>query len=360
MKLLDFVINELGKVDLNNCMVIACQHILETNLSLFEELIKLGLRPNETFLMGKAYSTNDEVLSGFVKLGINVDKSSNKFDSHKTFDEQFEINIKKFLSGIIKKKDLSKYSKIIILDDGGYLIHSANLLLKGFDNVLGVEQTSSGFHKLKDNKISFPVLNVARSGLKLNLESKFIAEYLIKNLDIKLQKFNIKPKNILVIGMGAIGKEVYNLLKERHSVSFFDIATHKSSDLEKIILNNDIIIGCTGAISVSKLMNIKHNVVLTSASSSDREFNAIEIREKFKKNSEVHRDYSFNNIILLNSGFPLNFDGGRESVPAEKIQLTRALMLSAILLGLKNNYPRGFIEIDKKIQTKIKLEFNKR
>jgi hypothetical protein len=41
----------------------------------------------------------------------------------------------------------------------------------------------------------------------------------------------------------------------------------------------------------------------------------------------------------------------------EKIQLTRALIFSAILIGKNKEYPNKLIELDKNIQTKIVNKF---
>ena len=71
-------------INLNNCLVIACQHILETNIPLFESLIKKGLLPENTFLLGKVYSTNSKIFDELKKIGMYVDKGSVSFDSHKS------------------------------------------------------------------------------------------------------------------------------------------------------------------------------------------------------------------------------------------------------------------------------------
>src|SRR5262249_958172 len=40
-------------------------------------------------------------------------------------------------------------------------------------------------------------------------------------------------------------------------------------------------------------------------------------------------------LTILRSGFPMTLDGSRESVPADQIQLTRALLLGGVLQALE-------------------------
>ena len=68
-------------------------------------------------------------MEDYRKLGINVDQKSLDFDSHKSFDRQFSKDVKNFLKNLCRK-DLSKYEKIIILDDGGQLLIHANKFFK--------------------------------------------------------------------------------------------------------------------------------------------------------------------------------------------------------------------------------------
>ena len=94
-------------------------------------------------------------------------------------------------------------------------------------------------------------------------------------------------------------------------------------------------------------------MVLASASSSDREFQAVSLRKLLPKFNNCHTNVVVRNIILLNCGFPINFDGGRISVEMEKIQLTRGLILGAIYLSIVSNYKKGIIELDNKFQDVI-------
>ena len=364
LPLLYYVSTSFSKIRLDNMLVIACQHILETNYTMFEYLFEKGLKPNNTFLLGKCYSTNKDVLKRFQKKGVHVHKGSIAYDSYKGFDEQFEEQVIDFIKQF-KRMKLEEYEKIIILDDGGYLVYWANTLLKNLKNVVAVEQTSSGYVKLKNLKLNFPVINVARSEAKLKFESPFIAETAIFKLKERLSKFKLSPKNVLVIGNGSVGRNVSNILKREFEVKHYDLdnslSDFKNKDLSSIISQFDMIVGCTGEAVIKKeqFNLLKRGVVLVSISSSDREFSASKLRKLTDKNKDCHLDLKINGLVLINSGFPVNFDGKPHSAEPEKIQLTRALIFSAVCLGVLNKYPVGLIDLGQNIQTKIISTFNK-
>jgi hypothetical protein len=57
---------------------------------------------------------------------------------------------------------------------------------------------------------------------------------------------------------------------------------------------------------------------------------------------------------LLNNGFPINFDGEKNSVPIEKIQLTRALLMLGIFQAYELEKMDGkIIPLDIEIQRGI-------
>ena len=116
--------------------------------------------------------------------------------------------------------------------------------------------------------------------------------------------------------------------------------------------------GCTGETSIKPehFSSLKKGAILVSASSSDREFSAPKLRKLVRRNKDCHKDLKINGLIILNSGFPINFDGN-ENEPPKKIQLTRTLIFSAVCLGLTKSYPKGLIELDKNIQSIIERKY---
>lgn len=364
LPLLQFVSSQYKDMALDKTLIIACQHILGTTFDLFEELFEKGLKPENVFLIGKCYSTNKDIFDLFQKKNVHISKDSFAFDSHISFDEQFQQNIEKFFKNVQFSVDLKSFERIVILDDGGYLTALSNDFLKGFQNITGVEQTTSGYEKIKNLKLNFPIFNIARSKAKLEIEAPFIAEVAVNKIEEYLRKYRIENPNILVVGVGYIGAAISAILKEDYKVSGCDIIQQKcdfNGDYKSHLSEFDLIIGATGAFAIQpgEFGNLKQGALLASLSSSDREFSAVYLRQLKPKTKDCHKDIEVNGSILLNCGFPVNFnDGGQHSVSPEKIQLTRALLLAGIFEGVAKNFSNNLVELDLSLQNKIIREFN--
>jgi S-adenosylhomocysteine hydrolase len=363
LPLLQFVSGQYQDVRFEKTLVIACQHILGTTYDFFEELFAKGLIPKNVFLIGKCYSTNKETFGLFKKRGVRVSASSFAFDSRVSFDEQFQLNIERFFREIQSAVDVKSFERIIILDDGGCLIVFSNDFLKGVKHAAGVEQTTSGYEKIKTLALRFPVINVARSRAKLEVESPFIAEIAARKIDEYVRKYRIKNPKTLVLGMGYVGAEMYGLLKEKYDVSGCDIIRKRcdfGGDYKSRLGDFDLIVGATGtyAIQPGEFGGLKQGALLASLSSSDREFSAVYLRQLAPRTGECHKDIKAKGVTLLNCGFPVNFnDGKRHSVAAEKIQLTHSLLLAGVLEASHRKFPNKLVDLNSALQDRIVREF---
>ena len=285
------------------------------------------------------------------KENISVSDDSFSYDSHISFDEQFKRYIEKFIQNDLPILQDSDNKKIILLDDGGELITAAKKYINNQNILLGVEQTSSGYNKLCNEVFNFPIINVARSYAKLNFESPHIAISILNQLK---KIINCEKKQVLIIGKGTIGVALEKYLESEANVNFYDIQSNKTL-MDEVNLNHfDIIIGATGNNVINKEMYqyLKKNVYLISASSSDREFDAIHLRKIVDRNFDCHKSFNIQNVNLINSGFPLNFYGSEyDNVPLNDIQLTFSLLLAGICQ--RNSLYNGICEIDKDIQYSV-------
>lgn len=365
LPLLQYVEQLFPKSHLENVYLLSCQHILPSTHMMIRSMINLGLKLDRIALIGKCYSTNKTTMQNMINDGIYVCKSSSEFKKDVSFDEQFRKNVEVFLQKQLERMKPDKNAHIIILDDGGELLTMAQELSKFYTNIYGVEQTSSGYHKLAHTPMNFPVKNVALSKEKLNFESPFIASSIMQSLEDRISLSKMSPKEILVIGNGFIGKEILSLLKEKpythHNVSKYDIVKTKS-DIDYLDFSKfDIILGATG----NKIMThnyydvLKNNAVLASVSSSDREFDGHHFRRLSSANCNVHDDIFYKNICLLNCGFPLNFNGAdKVSLPLSKIQLVCALLLAGVCeFKFCNKQQSNFVQLDKELTEKILSQF---
>lgn len=115
--------------------------------------------------------------------------------------------------------------------------------------------------------------------------------------------------------------------------------------MSALIASADYIFGCSGRdISDSHLEQFRlatRNKTLISCSSEDKEFLSLlqMINQQAPMIFDPMDDIEFKtefgaSIHLLRGGFPVNFDNTGESVPANDIQLTRSLVIAAVLQAL--------------------------
>jgi S-adenosylhomocysteine hydrolase len=153
----------------------ACQHLLEPQEKMFDLISEFGIPKENIFILGKAYSTNIDVLLELQRKNFQVAPFS--FKPEESFDKQHKENCEQTFDEFISH--VPTKGKIIFLDDGGQLLEIANnnyQWLAEKANVIGIEQTSSGFNRLKNTELHFPIINVARSSTKLIKESPVIAK----------------------------------------------------------------------------------------------------------------------------------------------------------------------------------------
>ncbi|AZL16104.1 Rossmann-fold NAD(P)-binding domain-containing protein [Rickettsiales endosymbiont of Stachyamoeba lipophora] len=351
----------LAKNAFENTYVLACQHILPSVHLMLRSMIKLGLKSENTALIGKCYSTSNLAMQNMMKEGIYVCPSSSKFDSYRSFDEQFIENINLFVESQLRRMQIPTDAKLIIIDDGGELITVVNHKLEGYRHIFGVEQTTAGSNKLKKENLNFPVVNIARSFVKLRVESPMIAQSITKELLRNIDQLNIPVNKCLIIGNGSIGSKLKKTLQNKFDVTMYDIKDYKSniSFHNLVLATYDLIIGTTGTTSINYHQHslLKKGAILASASSSDREFDVVYLRQLVDTTTNCHEIIKAKDLYLLNSGFPLNFKGSDyDSVEMEKIQLVIALMFMGVyqlliskvtkkgLVRLKPSYQQAILD----------------
>jgi S-adenosylhomocysteine hydrolase len=362
-KLLDYLNSIFENIDLDGCHIICVQHIVASTISLFNSLFENGLSPKNLSAIGKCYSTRPEALKHLLEKGVDVAQESLHFDPYRTFDMEFKRVLLGFFQEKIKSLEAKGCKKLIVLDDGGELLLFMNSLLKKSKfwrgKVVGIEQTTAGYDKLKSESLLLPVVNVARSNIKLFHESPFIARVAVERLLEHLNRLRIFPKNALIIGNGAVGSHIHSEIRELFRTETFDLDASKSSiknDSYAAILGNfDLIIGCTGktVIHPNQFRFLKKGACLVSVSSSDREFSGFNLRNKVKGISSCHQDVCVGDIHLLNCGFPINFDDAYEEIDIPEFQLTRAILLSGIYQSITKEHANGLIDLDSDLQEKI-------
>lgn len=316
---------------LANTYIVACQHILEPQMKMFELFVEFGIPKKNIFILGKAYSTSASVLADLQKGGFQVEQPI--FQPKVSFDQQHAENCRMLFEKA--KGAIANASKVVVLDDGAGVLTVFNERLDEIGlgtQIFGVEQTSSGFRRLEKVSLRFPVINVARSKLKLEEESVFIGINAVEKIEAVLTKLP-SPK-VLVIGLGPIGRAIADSLKRKGMlVEGFDVA-HGHSDLVRKIsdIKPSLIVGATGTPVLTKediaaLAALGQMTYLVSLSSSDREFPVV----PFRTGSQIHGDIVVQNVCFVNNGFPVSFKGNRSEITVEWIEPTIAQLLGSTL-----------------------------
>lgn len=346
-------------LNLENTLIISVQHLCSTTEILFDALLDLKLYPENLYVLGKCYSTNPDVLIRLRKKGINALFSSSSFNCIIPFDVDFDRNVDEMIKQVISSNDLFSFERILVLDDGGHLLERATALLPKGLPIVGIEQTSSGFNRMKAKNLPFPIINLARSWLKLEYESPIIIALVLRKLKEKLGQLDCNVYNVLLIGYGILGQKIHEILKDRYSISVFDSIPEKStikpSEFKTRLGEFDLIIGCTGSMSLTfnDFKYLKRPVILASISSSDREFESFKFR-KLNPVKNCHSHVIIDGITLMNCGFPITFDEDYDSIDTDDFQLTRALILASIYqASVTCQNLHGFLPMEDNLQKTI-------
>ncbi len=359
--------------------IIFIQHLLSDSIHLIESFNKLGAKKESIFIIGIPYSTKHTTVK-FLK--------SKGYDNIVTpIEYPFDDYVNEVLVRAIKYcKEKSK--EILIIEDGGYavpLLHTK--FINDTDLFIGaVEQTANGIWRDQEiqekRSIDFkiPIINVAESEIKKDLESPLIGRTVSVNVELLINQMftDIAGKKIGIIGLGSTGSEIArNLGKFGGSITVYDndsskLDTFKEAGLFKIadsifdvLKNNEIIIEATGKYwSNNKremrkiIFSFKHGSYFFSASSKRLGINHDIFLQLIREDSTINipgfgKKYRLNRedkeITLIADGFPVNFFLG-ESVPDKNISFILAwLYKCAEILAIKNNeIPNGIIDTNDK------------
>lgn len=129
----------------------------------------------------------------------------------------------------------SEGKKLLIIEDGGYHYDIVGKLSEQYPkltaHILGVvEQTTSGTKRClfyeKHHGLQYPCISIARSDMKMNLESVFIGQRVVEELSHFLYTADLflSFQHILLVGYGIIGRSIANVLNnKRCHIGVYDI-----------------------------------------------------------------------------------------------------------------------------------------
>ena len=354
----------------DDVVFVCVQHLLRSTGSLLETLVRLGANPANIFVLGKLYSSNDQVFRQLRHLGLNVRDSAipRRWEE---FSHRFDSDVQQLWIEVSRHVQRVKPRAIVVVDDGGHCItRIPTKLIRAFQ-VVGVEQTTSGL-RLFRRKPSVPVVSVASAAVKKHVEAPLVAETVIRRLEALRPKF-VEQSDFGVVGLGNIGRAVAaDLIRLGKNVFVFDHdpvaqratkGTVGCTSLRQLIEYSDVVLGCTGTdLPVRTILRrwCRGEKLLVSCSSENCEFRSL-IRDYYVYNEEAFSVYDADipvkygscEVRVLCGGFPINFDHSPQSVPDDDIQVTRALLLGAIIQSLLCHSTAGLYRLDATLQQRI-------
>lgn len=344
---------------------------------------------NSTFFNSKKYDYL------FIKRRGNSYKSylNNKYVSTSAKNSSFmEVIHRSILFALEFIKRNYQHKKIIVLQDGGYTAATSNIFTTNdpFENLEGfigmVEQTQGGTRLFKEKsklkKLKYPVLTISRSLIKMRVESHFIAQRVLEEVNRSLYKMGyfLNFKSVILGGYGIIGRQLAKYLKGinarvrvvetnpqvkrlAESEGFKTISKISNYDISKSFCFIGVTGKCTFGIEelISFLESKNKYYFIASGSSKRYEFesliNYFESAEENAKtyiqkypelrNVEKKRVIKKSNgvllftvryhgivktIFVLAEGFPINlYANDIQSIPDRAIDPIQALLLTCVI-----------------------------
>lgn len=340
-------------------------HPLQTSRNVVDAMFKLGAKSENIYVLGKRYSECDDVVEALIHVGVHYQRCSMQKGLGQ-YSSSFIQDINWLWFKVMQTLN-QNIENILVLDHGGHAATYIPSHLLEHYRVVGVEKTSAGLFDIeKKGSLPYPIIDVANSITKRQLESPLIAKAVVKKIISQLPK----PDSHFrygVVGLGSIGTA---LVEQLHALGYslivYDEDSHKleryktisntncANSLSALISASDWIFGCSGRdITETTLEQFRlatHNKTLVSCSSEDKEFLSLLRKTCLQKplvfdplDTIEYRSEFGAEIKILRGGFPVNFDHSGESVEAKDIQLTRALVVSAIMQAV------GFLDPTKEV-----------
>jgi S-adenosylhomocysteine hydrolase len=365
------------------------QHHLGPFVPRLKAMFLDGLDPETCWFVDIPYSTCEAARSGILQLGCPRGQATTAFsDPLSEYSKEQALRVAFIVQRIAERK---KKDRLLVVDDGAYFarhLWSLSLhqpeLLEAFKNTCVIEQTTRGHRFLVSHEgqkiietCNLSVVSIARCHTKCNLEGYFIGAAVARALKTALgidRMANLQ--NIAVIGYGTVGRATVAELVKRAAqaeVDIVDVSSEARKAAEKMgsrcrpvpalpgDRRYDLVAGCTGygSFELGQRRLLRDGAILASGSSAAIEFNRpgfVELADRYPDDEIeiIDREGTVNRGIhatvtiaqeggkkfsFLNAGFPVNFNGAMECLPARMIQPTHCLLYAAARQVLQDQRP---------------------
>lgn len=383
----DAVVADLqGSAPLKQANVLWVSHLLGDIVPMGFALKDAGAESSRTIVVGTPYGTNPSVKACLEDMGFSVRKP--RLDV-----ADYQRQVKQAIDDAIALHRKNG-EPIVVLDDGGlvsHLLHDDPAYKPYRKKFRIVEQTTGGVLLAEKHALESVVVNVARSRSK-NVEGEAIGEVVAAKIVQALQRFGsgLGGKQLVLNGYGVIGPHIASEMLARGAqvtivernreraaaakkagfrVILDDPADPSSQRARKAALQRaDLLVGATGrnTVSLEDMKLLKDGAAMASASSKRVELAMEDLEKHATLREQIVNDdvlislptaryeLAGRSLFVIGDGFPVNFDGGVQSVPPEKIQLTDAAMLAALFQASRvGSTQTGLIELDPEIDERL-------
>lgn len=365
-KFLDFVKSKyvsssVNKLDLSDdIFILTHTHVLPSFCKMvhgFSEL--LSIPGDRIFIIPKPYSSIPSSVEGLKKQGVNL-LSPSGYPRPGYYDEfmsdQLYSRCVEFAKAVRRGRPDSDSARVVLIDDGGLLTSTWNRVpLSRSIPTVSIQQTASGLFRRRIPNIrreNVTIINAARSAAKKYFENHIIAEGVLDKIHSLGLDFN--DGKVGLVGYGAIGGAISKSLFvrnvrinvcDKNTLSYAQTFDHyKFQSIGPLVRRSDIIIGCTGADIFSNfdVYDLLKNKTLLSCSSRDIEFKSV--LSSHYRDPRVSNEDPFSNIrlsngsVVLNGGYPINFDRKIEWESDDEIALTRAIVFLGVLMSMSSSF----------------------
>lgn len=363
--------------------VLFIQHHLAPWVPRVRAMLEDGLDADRCWFVDIPYSTHMRVRKELLLLGCRQEQMAIPHQDPLAPYTQAQL---RRVEDIVLELARRRPNKLLVVDDGAYFLRVLErrkdiaARFRGRTHI--VEQTTRGLRFIKElRSLQFPVVSIAKTHTKVKLESPFIGAAVSRAVVRSVRargKLKERLRRVAIVGFGAVGEATTReITKLRHRLGLqHEEPIHVVEINEKLAAritelgarplsrlspqgNYDLIVGCTGYASfhVGQTSLLAHDALLASASSASVEFNRKDFLERADRpgskltiinRDEIRRDLIHAPITMndgkrsfsfLNAGFPVNFDGRLECLPAWAIQPTHVLLYGACRQVLRTKRP---------------------
>lgn len=246
--------------------------------------------------------------------------------------------------------------QLVVIEDGGHIVPKLhNQFPALLERTLGaVEQTTRGIMNAEGvTNLRLPVVAVAKSRIKNEIEPEYVAEAVFRNVRRMLPNLPLQGRKVGVLGYGAIGEKIVDWLKRYHAIpTVFDpnaekIAKARTEGCEcadspvHAVQGKSLVIGTSGRPSVTSdvISRLDHGTHIVSASSELYEIDIDELHQQAQREQPLMADdgrtligttftlpLDGRAVHVLANGYPVNF-WGLESMPGPIADLILTLIL---------------------------------